>query len=280
MEGPILLRAGLLTPREYLEALAEEWGRYVERPGRNVTPLSELSFEAWVKQYKPSDNQHNRTVSYYEKGKWAALALELALREATAGRRGVVDLFRRLWRRFGAREVGLTEAELRGVVDEIAGRSMASYFARYVDGVAELPIPRLLARAGIEVVARRPEDLEDDPIKRRRARSWTGITFAPGSGDRAVVKTVVPGSPAWTAGLTYGDELVAVDGARVTSATAARRFGDHRPSERVTVSYFRRDSLRDTVVQIGSNPERRFSFRPAARAPAQTRAIRRAWIAV
>ena len=88
MESIILLRAGWSRKR-YLEELAEEWGKYASRPGRNVTPLSELSFEAWIKLYKPADNHTNRTVSYYEKGKWAGLVLELLLREATGGRRGV-----------------------------------------------------------------------------------------------------------------------------------------------------------------------------------------------
>ena len=34
----------------YLHDLGDSWQRYVARPGRNVTPLSELSFEAWIKQ--------------------------------------------------------------------------------------------------------------------------------------------------------------------------------------------------------------------------------------
>ena len=99
----MLLRAGLLDAETYLDDLAEDWPKYLARPGRNVTPLSELSFEAWIKLYKPADNHTNRTVSYYEKGKWAALVLELLLREATEGRRGVEDLFRRLWADFGQR---------------------------------------------------------------------------------------------------------------------------------------------------------------------------------
>ena len=102
MESILLLRAGIIDAETYLDDLAEDWPKYLARPGRNVTPLSELSFEAWIKLYKPADNHTNRTVSYYEKGKWAALVLELLLREATEGRRGVEDLFRRLWATSGS----------------------------------------------------------------------------------------------------------------------------------------------------------------------------------
>src|SRR4051812_29876463 len=107
MESLVLIRAGLLSPKDYLDELAESWGKYLARPGRNVTPLSELSYEAWIKLYKPADNHVNRTVSYYEKGKWAALILDLTMREASGGRRGVAELFRRLWRDFGARNRSL-----------------------------------------------------------------------------------------------------------------------------------------------------------------------------
>ncbi|HEY5283781.1 MAG TPA: hypothetical protein VIM14_13400, partial [Polyangia bacterium] len=48
MQSLILLRAGLLSVERYLKDLAEDWTRYLARPGRNVTPLSELSFEAWI----------------------------------------------------------------------------------------------------------------------------------------------------------------------------------------------------------------------------------------
>ena len=123
MESIVLLRAGLLDAETYIDDLAEDWPKYVGRPGRNVTPLSELSFEAWIKLYKPADNHANRTVSYYEKGKWAALVLEILLREATQGRRGVEHLFRRLWSQFGRRGVGLSEADIQAAVAETAGKS-------------------------------------------------------------------------------------------------------------------------------------------------------------
>lgn len=79
MEGAILLRAGLLDPEAHLAYLAERWTRYVAKPGRKVTPPSELSFEARIKQYEPAENFTNRAISYYEKSERAALALERRL---------------------------------------------------------------------------------------------------------------------------------------------------------------------------------------------------------
>lgn len=279
MEGPILLRARLLEPAAHLTDLARGWERYLAKPGRNRTPLSELSFEAWIKQYKPAENFANTAISYYEKGAWVGLALELELRAASGGRRGVADLFRRLWRDFGRRDVGLDPEDVEEAASDLAGRSLRGFFRRYVHGVAELPIPRLLARSGVRVRRRAPWDAESDPTRARRLRGWTGLVFAPGERGRpATVRNVIPGSPAWQAGLTWNDELVAVDGARVDAADAAARFQDAPPGRRLTVTYFRGERLRETTLVVARNPERRFVFELAPRPDARAAAIRRGWL--
>jgi predicted metalloprotease with PDZ domain len=279
MESVILLRAGLVAAKPYLETLADEWGKYLARPGRNTTPLSELSFEAWIKLYKPADNHTNRTVSYYEKGKWAGLVLELMLREATGGRRGVPELFKRLWRDFGKPGEGLTSADVRAAAEAVAGRGLRSYFERYVDGTDELPVPALLRRAGIEITRRPVWADEDDPTRARRQRGWVGLTFgsSPGS-DRPTVRNVVPDSPAWRAGLTYGDEVVAVDDARVNIGSVARRLADRQPGETVRIAFFRLETLRVVEVVLGQNPEHKWDFDLQIAAPLKARAVRRGWL--
>jgi predicted metalloprotease with PDZ domain len=73
----IILRAGSIRQEDFWRWIAEDWSKYATRPGRNETPLSELSFEAWIKQYKPADNHFNSAVSYYEKGLWVGMAAQL-----------------------------------------------------------------------------------------------------------------------------------------------------------------------------------------------------------
>ena len=82
MANVIMLRAGVTRERDFLRMIADDWPKYATRPGRNETSLDELSFEAWIKQYKPAENHINRAVSYYEKGLWTAMALDI---DAAAG---------------------------------------------------------------------------------------------------------------------------------------------------------------------------------------------------
>jgi predicted metalloprotease with PDZ domain len=278
MESIILLRAGVLDAQTYLDDLAEEWARYVARPGRNVTPLSELSFEAWTKLYKPADNHINRTVSYYEKGKWVALVLELTLRVATRGKRGVEDLFVSLWQDFGRAGRGIGEQDLEAAVAALAGGPLDDYFEHYIRGTEELPVLEWLPRAGINAEAVAPWQGGDrtDKVKRERTRSYAGILWS--GGERAVVRSVPPAGPAYAAGLTFGDEVIAVGGQRVSGNTVARRLADAAPGTEVVVHYFRRDVLQSTRLVLGENPERRYEFTPATRPVRGARAIRRAWL--
>ena len=280
----IILRAGVIDEKRFWRFIAEDWPRYASRPGRSETPLAELSFEAWIKLYKPAENHVNRSVSYYEKGLWAGMALDLLLRRRTNGRRGLPELFARLWTSFGRHGRPITEADVRNAATQVARASMDDFFRRYIHGTDELPLPALLRTAGL-IVAERPEwaleaekpDGERDRVKERRLRAWTGIALHP---DRLLVRNVVPDSPAWRAGITFGDDIVAVDGNRVAPATFVKRVADRNPGERCRITYFRRDSLEEATLTLAENPERKLIIKPDPDATRPALAIRRGWLGI
>lgn len=280
----IILRAGVIDERRFWRFIADDWPRYAGRPGRNETPLSELSFEAWIKLYKPAENHVNRTVSYYEKGLWAGMALDLILRGKSGGRRGLPELFARLWTSFGRHDRPITERDVRDAAAQVARAPMDGFFRRYIHGTDELPLPALLRTAGLEVSERSEWALEADKpagdrdrVRERRLRAWTGIALHP---DRLAVRNVVPDSPAWRAGITFADEIVAVDGVRVSPATFARRVADRDPGDRCTLTYFRRDQLESATLTLVESPERKLVVRPDPEASKEALAIRRGWLGV
>jgi predicted metalloprotease with PDZ domain len=277
----IMLRAGVTGDRDFFRMIAEDWPRYATRPGRNETPLDELSFEAWIKQYKPSENYVNRAVSYYERGLWAGMALDLELRLATGGRRGLPEMFRRMWDRLARVGWAVTEEDVRDAAAAIAGRRLDRFFDRYVRSTDELPLPELWRRAGLKVGVRAPWDettkkpADRDRVRARRARAWTGIDLHP---ERTLVRNVIPGSPAWRAGITFGDDIVAVGGARVNPATFAKRVGDGNPGDRVRIAYFRRDLLNEATLTLAESPDRAWTIAADARARARAAAVRAGWL--
>ncbi|HTA21199.1 MAG TPA: PDZ domain-containing protein, partial [Polyangia bacterium] len=280
----IILRAGVWREKQFWKWISEDWPKYASRPGRNETPLSELSFEAWIKMYKPAENHVNRAVSYYEKGLWVGMALDLTLRLHTRGARGLPEMFRVLWEDLdgGARHV--SEADVRAAARKVAGggakvaRELDAFFDRYVNGTAELDLVGLWRRAGLVVRETAEWQGDDvDAVRAARSRAWTGVAL---QADRTIVRNVVPDSPAWKAGLTFADEIVAVDGARVSNATFAKRVGDRRVGDRTRITFFRRDELRETVVTLAESPERKVSVGPDPHAGKIAKAVREGWLGV
>jgi predicted metalloprotease with PDZ domain len=278
----IILRAGVTREKQFWKMISEDWPKFSQRPGRNETPLDELSFEAWIKLYKPAENHVNRAVSYYEKGFWVGMALDLTLRLRTNGRRGLPDLFRVLWNRLEAKDWVVTEDDVRAAARDLtAPRSRVeidAFFDKFVRGTDELPLPALWRRAGVTVREQAEWQGDDvDPVRAARARAWTGIALF---GDKTTIRNVVPDSPAARAGLTFGDEVVAVDGARVTNATFAKRVGDRRPGDRARLSFFRRDELREATLLLTESPDRKWTVTADPKADARAKAVRDGWLGV
>ncbi len=268
MEQQALLRAGLLAPDIYLRDLASGWTAYLRKPGRNHSPLTELSHDAWIKAYKPSPSHGNTVVSYYEKGHYlgVCLDLELRLRSAQHGHKGsLTGLFRRLMHSHGARPRGLTQADIVAAASAEAGEPMDDFFARHVDATTELPLPELLAKIGVRVTSEAP------------GKAHSGLVLEP---DRTV-RNVEPGSPAAAAGLMLGDELLAVAGLRVrTGDEALARLGERAPGDRVELALFRGGRLELRSLTLAADPHRNFRFElaPDAALTPQTLGLRRAWL--
>lgn len=284
IEAQAALWSGLVDEEKFLKDLAEEWTAYVRKPGRNYAPIDQLSFEAWVKAYQPAPNHRNTAISYYEKGAFLGLSLDLELRTRSArhGRQGsLVGLFRRLMKSHGAPELGITYDDIVAAASEEAGEDMAWFFDRYVRGTEEVPLPQLLPAVGIAVEAVPPWQPEKggtplSGLAEARARTYVGINL---QGNR--VDSVDPSSPAEAAGLMIGDEIIAVAHRR-THDTSDVLHGLARvgPGGEAAVHVFRDGGLRALTVRPIENPYPTYRFKrvPVEELEAGQQALRSEWL--
>jgi len=129
----------------------------------------------------------------------------------------------------------------------------------------------LLKDAGVEFVADKKSD-DGKPFY-----AW-GLSVAPGEdGAFAKVTAVEKDGPAWNAGITAGDTLIAVNGNRLSAknfAARSQQFG----SGVLSVDYFRRDAKASTTItpktQDGAGMKLQFTDKPTT---AQL-ALRKAWL--
>jgi predicted metalloprotease with PDZ domain len=248
-------RAGIYDVRAYLNALSREISRYQTTPGRRVQPLSESSFDAWIKLYRPDANSPNSQISYYLKGEMVSLLLDLLIRERHGNRRSLDDVMRQMWQQFGKNEVGFTPEELQQVIESIAGIDLTQFFARYLHGIEDLPFDDYLQPFGLRL---KPDSggAEGVPHLGIMVKTETG---------REVVKFVELGSPAQKAGMDAGDELLALNGIRVSAEQLGDRLKDFNPGETVEIAFFHQDELLHRPVTLAEPRPVQYQIVPVER---------------
>lgn len=253
-----LARSGLIGRESYLELLARTITRVTRTRGRFRQSVEESSFDAWTKFYKQDANSSNTIVSYYSKGSLIALALDLTIRRDTQRKFSLDDVMRECWRRFGETGEGMPERGLESVAQEVSGLDLREFFERYVRGTTELPLAKLLGDHGVvfhQRVAESNEDMGGKPASAEFSPApWLGMSVVSRAG-KELVSVVHAGSPAEQAGLTAGDEVVALNDVRWTTGGFDARLREHRAGDRVTISVFRNDELMRFKARLTEPPE-------------------------
>jgi predicted metalloprotease with PDZ domain len=272
--GPLLLRrAGLLSPAKYLEGLAKEIRRYVEIPGRLVTSLEEASFSSWVDLYQAYEETVNQSISYYLKGGLVSWCLDLEIRHRTENRSSLDEVWRTLWKEYGAEERGFGEGELLPIANRVTGLDLGEFFARYVSGTQEVDFAGFARHAGLTLAPadKKPEPGDDAPA------GYLGVDLE-NAGGWTRVKNVRDGSPGRRAGLSPGDEIVAVDGARVTFEQFQAALKRYPAGSTAELALFRRGFLIRRSVTTGEALPEKYRLAPVESPTELERTIYEAWL--
>lgn len=264
----MLVRAGVLPEPDYLKALGKTISGVLRGPGRLRQSVAESSFDAWTKYYRQDENSPNSIVSYYAKGSLVALALDLAIRQRTRGRRSLDDVMRLLWREFGqdfydaATPRGLAEEAVADIFAAATGLDLAPSLRQWAEGTDDLPLEALFKPFGIRWSAAAAD-----------ASPTLGVRTAE-RGGALTIATAYSGGAAHQAGLSGGDTIIAVDQLKVDEKALKALLARRRAGDRVTIHAFRRDELMvfEATLQAPAAGDITLSAEPRANA------LRRAWL--
>lgn len=236
----LVRRSGLSTRAEYLKALSGQLNTLMNTPGRKSLPLTESSIDSWIRLYQPTDNTLNDNVSYYNKGAVVAWLLDTELRQRTNGKVTLDHVMREAYRRYAKN--GFEEEQFRAIASELGGQSFDQFFALTLDSTEELPLEKAFDYWGLEW---RPEDAK------AAAEPFLGVNLSSGS---LIVESVSAGSPAATAGIAPGDELIAIDGTRVASSGPAAILKYLKLHRSYPVVVSRLGRLQELNVTLSAHP--------------------------
>ena len=260
-----LVRQKFIDAPRYLKLVARTASGVLASPGRQVQSVAQSSFDSWVKYYRADENTPNATISYYTKGALVALALDLTLR--TEGHGTLDDVMRRLWAVSPGGPV--TEADIAQALEHVGRRSFGAELAAWVHGTGELPLPDLLAAFGVAWAA-------DAATLAQRL----GLRVSESALTGVKVTHVLHGGAAQRAGLSAGDEIVAVNGWRIRRLEDATRLVGGGATTPLLVARDQRVlTLALGVPADASAGAGAVSLTPAAQAGAPALALQRAWLA-
>lgn len=252
-EGLLLRRADLITDKEMLTTKADMIRDLQNRPGRFETSLEEASMDAWIKYYRQDENAINNQISYYDKGEIVAMMLDIEIRTRSAGKGSMDDVLRALYNDFYKKNKNYTPADFQAASEKAAGGSLDDFFSKYVRGEADIEYDKIIGGIGLQLKKSEPN----------KGKAYIGADTAEESG-RLMIRTVPAGTPAYEQGLNTGDQIVAIDGYRATSAFLQSYIGDKKPGNKVKLAVFRFDQLKEISFTLGTNTRAEFEFEPIA----------------
>jgi predicted metalloprotease with PDZ domain len=268
--GPLAVRrAGLSNDRQFLRDISSAIRQLQSTPGRKVRSAETASFDAWIKLYRPDENSRNTSISYYTKGEVIGFLLDVRIRHATNGAKTLDDVLRLAFQRYSGPH-GYTPEQFRQVASEVAGADLSPWLHMVLDTTEELSYGEALDWYGLRF---KPEERRPGAAPRRE----TGIAVRNDNG-RIVITGLERGTPGYNSGLNVNDEIIAVNGYRVTTDQWPARVESYKTGDTLDILVARREKLMDFKLPVADVPPQSWSLEPRPDATESQKAHYKAWV--
>jgi predicted metalloprotease with PDZ domain len=198
-----LYRSGVFSDYDFFKNIHSLFQKHFHNYGRFNLPVADSSFDTWLDGY--SKGIPDRKTSIYTEGAIIALMLDISMLRDSDNRHGLMDAMKLLYERFSTKGQGYTEADFRAAIEELAGRSYADFFNDYFHGTKDTEplLHELLDHVGMRISNIR---------SRLYFENRFGFKVKYVHDKSAEITEVAPGSIADRAGLSIGNEIVAING--------------------------------------------------------------------
>lgn len=197
----ILCRAGLISPKEYVEGIAGNFNYVWNSPAREFFNPIEMSFQApFVDAATSVDpvNRENTFISYYSYGSVLGLALDLSLRQNSLN---LDDYMKMVWQQYGQKEVPYTISNLHAVLNQYAGKAFGDgFFNNYIYNSNMPEYSSLFQSVGVRL-----EQLKDKPY------FGSYVSMSEDGKEGRIRRNPKIGSPAYNSKLSKGDIILNIN---------------------------------------------------------------------
>jgi predicted metalloprotease with PDZ domain len=268
LQNQLLLRGDLMSSKEFFESLAKRISGYLHKPGRDSQTIAQASFDKWQEQGGDYDNNHS--VNIYSEGFLVSWLLDFSIIEQTSLKKSYRDVHNILYQQFKIPK-SFDEQDLLAILEDTTNEDYQAWWQKNVHGYAKVDFNTLLAKAGLTMSY-------GDKSKLKQT-AWSGIKTKQVTNGLEII-TVEKNSPAWQAGLTLGDIIVAVDDLRMADKDLTKRLKNFKPKDKVGVTFFRRDELVTRMITLGEIPKGKLKIVPLKGAGAKQKAFFKHWTGI
>lgn len=200
-----LLRSKVFDFDQYRQELEARINGHFHNYGRFNYSVSESSYDTWLDGYEIGIP--HRKVSIYTEGSLLAFYTDVWIMQQTKHKKGLQEVMRRLFFNFGMKGKGVTEADYKKTIEDVAEADFTEIWENYFYGTGSYE--RLLADAfdilGLE--------MSKKPNKNWVKRHLGVLAAEKGKGVQIV--RAAPGSRGELCGLIQGDQIVGVNGKKL-----------------------------------------------------------------
>lgn len=205
-----LFRAGFVDRAHFLRVLGSYVNGHENRPGSAFASLHEMSFDAWIKEYRPNENSKNTGYSYYSKGFIIAALLDAKICQASDGKKSLDDVFRKLWtdfygaQKFGPIGTGFTDEEFLAVCNDVAGTRLNEWFRKWLETAERPDYADIFGGFKDISVTEVTTELQGLHVQTKKENGALKVSFVHRNGTAALL------------GLNVNDELLSLNDYRIT----------------------------------------------------------------
>ncbi len=252
-------RSGLWSPEHYREEVALVAATLDHEPGRTWRPLADTAVAAQILTGSPHEyGAWRRGADYYQESLLIWLEADMLIRQASGGKRSLDDFCRAFYGGPGGAPAlaPYTFDDVVQAMSRVAAHDWRAFFTERLTSLAPHPPLGGLELAGWKLVYDdRPNEASEDTELRGKWYDWTfslGLTAR----EDGTVRDVIPGGPAFKAGLAPGDKLIAVDGRAWTKGrTEAAMVAAKGAKRAIDLLAARNDFYRTFAVDYHDGPK-------------------------
>jgi predicted metalloprotease with PDZ domain len=205
-----LMRAGYISKQDFLNTLTGYINNHENRAGSKIATLHELSWDAWIKEYRPNENSKNNSYSYYSKGLIIGALLDMTICKSTNGKKSLDDVFKTLYKDFYLNNkkskdgIGYTDEDFLNVCNKVAGVELNADFNIWLTTTISPDYVGIF------------NNLDIQSKKQEINRNSWGLNYETSNG-KTIVKYVRNPGPSNLLGINVNDELIALNGVRLNN---------------------------------------------------------------